>query len=503
VKVADLPGARCADRFRNAVTGEKEAPGVPGSRRYLIRTYGCQMNVHDSEKVSNLLLHHGYEAADALDDADLLIINTCSIRDKAEHKLYSDLGLLREWKAARSGRALGVAGCVAQQEGDRILRRFDQVDFVFGTHNLRLVPAMAEAAARGSRSIRIDESSSLERFDLPERHPGYRGTTPGRAFVTVMEGCDMFCSFCVVPHTRGREISRPASSILAEVRDLVEHGVTELTLLGQTVNAYGRHAVRRGQEATQGTMPFAELLRALDAIPGLRRIRYTSPHPTFFDAALIRAHGELESLCPHVHLPLQSGSDAVLERMRRRHDAASYRGLVTALRESRSDLAITTDVIVGFPGETDRDFEDTLGLVEELRFVDGFSFKYSPRPNTPAAELANAVAPEESQARLERLQTLQRSLTLAYHRKRVGDITEIMVEGSGRRPGQRSGHDPYHRTVNYAGSLDDEVRPGDWVTTRIVEATPHSLIGERLGSPLTPRQGSADEFSRSADTTPR
>jgi tRNA-2-methylthio-N6-dimethylallyladenosine synthase len=189
--------------------------------------------------------------------------------------------------------------------------------------------------------------------------------------------------------------------------------------------------------------------------------------------------------------------------MRRRHDAASYRGLVTALRESRSDLAITTDVIVGFPGETDRDFEDTLGLVEELRFVDGFSFKYSPRPNTPAAELANAVAPEESQARLERLQTLQRSLTLAYHRKRVGDITEIMVEGSGRRPGQRSGHDPYHRTVNYAGSLDDEVRPGDWVTTRIVEATPHSLIGERLGSPLTPQLWSADEFSRSADTTPR
>jgi tRNA-2-methylthio-N6-dimethylallyladenosine synthase len=286
--VTDLPGARRAGRFRNAVTGEKEAPGVPGSRRYLIRTYGCQMNVHDSEKVSNLLLHHGYEAADALDDADLLIINTCSIRDKAEHKLYSDLGLLREWKAARSGRALGVAGCVAQQEGDRILRRFDQVDFVFGTHNLRLVPAMAEAAARGSRSIRIDESSSLERFDLPERHPGYRGTTPGRAFVTVMEGCDMFCSFCVVPHTRGREISRPASSILAEVRDLVEHGVTELTLLGQTVNAYGRHAVRRGQEATQGTMPFAELLTALDAIPGLRRIRYPSPHPTFFDAALIR-----------------------------------------------------------------------------------------------------------------------------------------------------------------------------------------------------------------------
>ena len=249
---------------------------MPRSRRFLIRTYGCQMNVHDSEKVSNLLLHHGYEAADTLDDADLLIINTCSIRDKAEHKLYSDLGRLREWKRARAGRALGVAGCVAQQEGDRILRRFDQVDFVFGTHNLRWVPAMAEAAARGSRSIRIQESGSLERFDLPERHPDYEGTTAGRAFVTVMEGCDMFCSFCVVPHTRGREISRPAESILAEVRDVVERGVSEVTLLGQTVNAYGRHDVRQGREVEQGTMPFAALLRALDGISGLRRVRYTS-----------------------------------------------------------------------------------------------------------------------------------------------------------------------------------------------------------------------------------
>ena len=461
-------------------------------RRFQIRTYGCQMNVHDSEKVANLLLHEGYEATDEDEDADLLIINTCSIRDKAEHRLYSDLGLLRSWKEARPGRVLGVAGCVAQQEGDQILRRFRQVDFVFGTHNLRFVPAMAEAALRGARSLRIEETASQERFELPQRHPAYEADTPGRAFLTVMEGCDMFCTFCVVPHTRGREISRPAEAILEEARTLVEQGTTEITLLGQTVNAHGRHDARRARGTENGTLPFAALLRALDAIPDLRRIRYTSPHPIFFDPALIQAHAELESLCPHVHLPLQSGADRVLEHMRRRHTAAEYRGLVHALRAARSDLAITTDLIVGFPGETHDDFEATLGMMEETRFVDAYSFKYSPRPNTTAASLEGAVDPDEAQARLERLQTLQRGLTLAYHRERVGSETKVLLEGEGRRPGQRSGRDPFHRVVNFAGSRDDALRPGDYVSTRIVEATPHSLIAERIPSHLTPRPGSAD-----------
>jgi tRNA-2-methylthio-N6-dimethylallyladenosine synthase len=473
--------------------------------RFLIRTHGCQMNVHDSEKVANLLHHHGYRSAVELDDADLLILNTCSIREKAEHRLYSELGLLRSWKAAGTGRVLGVAGCVAQQEGDRILRRFRQVDFVFGTHNLRFVPAMVEAARRGLRGLRIEESRSLERFDLPERHPEYVGHTPGRAFVTVMEGCDMFCSFCVVPHTRGREISRPADSIVAEVESLARQGVSEVTLLGQTVNAYGRHDGRRGRSAEAGTASFAGLLRRLDAVPGIERIRYTSPHPIFFDSDLVRAHAELPTLCPHVHLPVQSGSDAVLARMRRRHGADAYRSLVERLRQARPDIALTTDLIVGFPGESDADFRDTLSLVDEVGFVDSFSFKYSPRPHTQAAEFEDEVPPAVAQARLEELQDLQRSLTLAYHRRRVGERAAVMVEGPSRQgDGQVAGRDVYHRVVNVTAGA--EVRPGARIPVWLVEATPHSLIGERLiensaqgpERALKPRAGSADELGRSA-----
>jgi tRNA-2-methylthio-N6-dimethylallyladenosine synthase len=480
---------------------------VSAARRFLIRTYGCQMNVHDTEKVANLLHHDGYAATDALAEADLLIINTCSIREKAENRLYSDLGTLRGWKAERPGRALGVAGCVAQQEGDQILRRFPHVDFVFGTHNLRFVPSMAAAALCGRRSLRIEATDSLERFDLPERHPDLALATPARAFVTVMEGCDMFCSFCVVPRTRGREISRPAEAIVAEVAALAERGVREVTLLGQTVNAYGRHDLRRGQAGASGTLAFAELLRRLDAIPGVARLRYTSPHPIFFDDALVAAHAELASLCPHVHLPVQSGSDAVLARMRRRHCADEYRLLVERLRIARPDLAITTDLIVGFPGESDSDFEDTLRLVRDIGFVDSFSFKYSPRPHTRAAEFDDAVPGGVAQERLESLQSLQRTLTLAYHRTRVGARTEVLLEGESRRgSGQRSGRDPYHRVVNLAVAADAAATPGELLQVEIVDATPHSLIGllgpaksePRARQAVKNRPGAADERKRSA-----
>jgi tRNA-2-methylthio-N6-dimethylallyladenosine synthase len=480
---------------------------VQAAKRFLIRTYGCQMNVHDTEKVANLLLHCGYAAARVPQDADLLVINTCSIREKAEHRLYSDLGLLAAWKAERPGRILGVAGCVAQQEGDRILRRFPQVDFAFGTHNLRLVPALVESAARGRRELRIGETTSPERFEFPERHPEYASETPGRAYVTVMEGCDMFCSFCVVPHTRGREISRVARAIVEEVESLVEGGVREIALLGQTVNAYGRHDHRRGHSEAMGTLSFAQLLRRLDAVPGLERIRYTSPHPAFFDDALIRAHGELAALCPHVHLPVQSGSDAVLARMRRRHSAAAYRALVQRLRRARPDLALTTDLIVGFPGESHADFEATLELVREVGFVDAYAFKYSPRPNTLAVDFEDAVPDGVAQERLEALQALQRSLTLTYHRQRVGGLTPVLVEGPSRRGGdQLAGRDPYHRVVNLAAPADRAAAPGSLVTVRIVEATPHSLIGELTSAKsaqsapqrLKNGPGGADELRRSA-----
>jgi tRNA-2-methylthio-N6-dimethylallyladenosine synthase len=462
--------------------------------RFVIRTYGCQMNVHDSEKVTNLLHHAGFAAGESEDDADLLVINTCSIREKAEHRLYSDLGALRTWKAGRVGRAIGVGGCVAQQEGDALLRRFPQLDFVFGTHNVRHVPAMALAARGGAREVRTGETRSLDRFDLPDRHPAYCSATPGRAFVTVMEGCDMFCSFCIVPRTRGREISRPATAIVDEALRLADQGVREITLLGQTVNAYGRHDVRRGRHVAAGTMPFAELLARLDAIEGLERIRYTSPHPIFYDADLVAAHRDLPSLCPHVHLPLQSGSDRVLERMRRRYTAERFLAIVSDLRAARPDIALTTDLIVAHPGETEADFEATLDVVRAAGFVDAYSFKYSPRPGTAAAEQAasgEAVDPAEAQRRLEGLQAQQRAQTLDYHRRRVGEVTSILVEGESARTrraeaGSRQiqGRDPQHRVVNVDGLAPEgpEAPVGAILGVRLVEATPHSLIGEVLAT---------------------
>ena len=460
-------------------------------RRFWIRTHGCQMNVHDSEKVANLLLHDGWELARGMGDAELLILNTCSIRDKAEHRLYSELGTLREWKQSAPGRTVGVAGCVAQQQGDALLRRFPQLDFVYGTHNLRRVPEMAAAALRGVRDSQTEENRSQDRFDLPSRHPSLVGDPAGRAFVTVMEGCDMFCSFCIVPSTRGREISRTGAEIIAESRDLVASGIREITLLGQTVNAYGRHdrrrAAARSERSAGGAVDrpptdapdsFTGLLRALGEIPQLARLRYISPHPIFFDDELIRAHGELDVLCPHVHLPVQSGSDRILERMRRRHSADEYRQLIDRLRASRPDLAITTDLIVGFPGETDADFADTLKLVRDVSFTDSFSFKYSPRPGTAAASMTDEVCESVAQARLEQLQDLQRSLTLEAHRARVGETTEILVEGPSRRGGaQLSGRDPFHRVVNFSTGAEAAPAPGGLIRVEIVDATPHSLIG--------------------------
>ncbi|MFT5444614.1 MAG: tRNA-2-methylthio-N6-dimethylallyladenosine synthase [Myxococcota bacterium] len=454
------------------------------TKRFSIRTFGCQMNVHDTEKLANLLYHSGYEAADDESEADLLVINTCSVREKAENKLYSDLGRLREWKGSKPGRVIGVGGCVAQQEGHTILRRFEHVDLVFGTHNLLAVPAMLEGAAAGESSVRTEELVTQDRFDLPERHPAYQGANTGHAFVTVMEGCDMFCSFCVVPRTRGREISRSADSIVSEVENLVEHGISEITLLGQTVNAYGRHDARRAVRtgaSDAATIPYADLLRRLDAITDLRRIRYTSPHPLFFDDALLAAHGDLESLCPHIHMPVQSGNDRVLEKMRRRYTRGDYVGIVERLRALRPDVVLTTDLIVGFPGETDAEFRDTLSLIKEVGFVDSYSFKYSRRPETKALEFADVeISAATASARLTQLQELQRQLTLDYHISRVGERAEIRVEGPGGRSGQIRGRDLHHRVVNVTTDPSVRPAPGSYLEVEVIEATPHSLIGAPL-----------------------
>jgi tRNA-2-methylthio-N6-dimethylallyladenosine synthase len=448
------------------------------------------MNVHDSEKVTALLEQSGLVSSGSEQDADLLVINTCSIRDKAEHQLYSDLGLLRAWKAERPGRIVAVGGCVAEQLGEGLLGRFAHVDFVFGTHQLRRVPALLAAARAGQRSAEVGEDrSAARRFDLPMATRAQPGEGMRRkAFVTVMEGCDMFCSFCIVPRTRGREVSRSAAEIEAEVNALVSRGIREITLLGQTVNAYGRHDVRRGRAGEAGTMPFAELLGRLDGTRGLERIRYTSPHPLFFDDALIRAHGELDHLCPHVHLPVQSGSNRILEAMRRRYTRERYLEITTALREARQELVLTTDLIVGFPGETEEDFRQTLALVEEVGFVDSFSFKYSPRPGTSAAELGDCVAPEIAQERLLRLQALQSERTLAYHRSRVGQETRVLIDGASRHgAGQVTGRDPHQRVVNLDPVSGGSLLPGDCIDVRIVGATPHSLRGVPLSTDASER----------------
>ena len=443
--------------------------------RFHLRVFGCQMNQHDGEKIQNLLHHEGYRPTERVEAADLLLIYTCSVREKAEHKLYSELGQLSREKASRPDLVIGVGGCVAQQEGAGLLERFPAVDFVFGPQNLRHVPALVADARARVRTARVDwEPDRDARFELPERHPAFPPPTPGRAFVTVMEGCDLFCAFCVVPTTRGREVSRPARDILAEARRRADEGAVEITLLGQTVNAYGRP--RPG--GSRGELGFAELVRRVAGLPGVERVRFTSPHPIFVTDELVDCYAELPELCPHIHLPAQSGSSRVLEAMNRRYDRAAYLGVVERLRRARPGVAVTTDLIVGFPGETEADFEQTLSLVSEVGFADSFSFKYSPRPGTPAVR--RGLAPVESrtaQQRLERLQALQRAITLREHQRRVGEPVRVLVEGPSRRGGrQQTGRCPQNRVVNF--TLETPAPAGSFADLRVQAATPHSLLAE-------------------------
>ncbi|HTO55931.1 MAG TPA: tRNA (N6-isopentenyl adenosine(37)-C2)-methylthiotransferase MiaB [Myxococcota bacterium] len=444
------------------------------SRRFQIRTFGCQMNQHDAQKMANLLHHDGWTMAPEEEAAELVVIHTCSIREKAEHKLYTELGWLLQRKQAEPGLVVGVGGCVAQQEGEALLRRFPALDFVFGPQNLVHLPELAREARTRRRGLRVDyDDDPQARFELPELHPEFASSSPGRAFVTVMEGCDLFCAYCVVPRTRGREVSRSSEQILAEVRALGDRGVSEVTLLGQTVNAYGRP--RPGM--TAGEIGFAELLRRVAEIPGIRRIRFTSPHPAFVTDALVEAYRDLPELCPHLHLPVQSGSDRVLEAMNRRYDRAGYVEVVGKLRAARPGIALTTDLIVGFPTETRDDFAETLELMREVRFTDSFSFKYSERPGTPAQRRGlGELDPAEAQERLLQVQALQAELTLAAHEARVGERVDVLVDGHSRRETNHwSGRDPQNRLVNFSAGRELEL--GAYADVAIFGYTPHSLLG--------------------------
>ncbi len=421
-----------------------------------IRTYGCQMNVYDSERMADVLRPLGYAPAASPDDAEMVIVNTCHIREKASEKVFSELGRLRDLKAQkrRDGQDLviAVAGCVAQAEGAEIMRRQPAVDIVVGPQAYHRLPEMVARAARAAANRQgtskgagvLDTEFPVEpKFDYLPAPSTVKG---GAAFLSVQEGCDRFCTFCVVPYTRGAEYSRPAQAILAEARGLVAAGACEITLLGQNVNAW------HGAAPDGTTWSLAQLIRALAEIEGLSRIRYTTSHPRDMDDSLIAAHGAVPKLMPYLHLPVQSGSDRVLEAMNRRHGRDLYLRLVERLRAARPDMALSTDLIVGFPGETDADFEDTLRLVREVGFAAAFSFKYSARPGTPAAMMARQIPDDVRDARLQALQALLGEQQRAFNAAAVGRTMPVLFQEHGRKPGQLLGKSPWLQSVHAEGN---------------------------------------------------
>jgi tRNA-2-methylthio-N6-dimethylallyladenosine synthase len=436
------------------------------TRHVYIRTFGCQMNEYDSDKMADVLAEaDGFERCARPDDADVILFNTCSVREKAQEKVFADLGRVKHLKRSRPDLLIGVGGCVASQEGAGIVARAPYVDVVFGPQTLHRLPELIAARRRTGRP-QVDVSfPEIEKFDrLPP--PRVEGPT---AFVSIMEGCSKYCTFCVVPYTRGEEVSRPFDDVLTEVADLADHGVKEVTLLGQNVNAY-RVRVGDGEVAD-----FAVLLEYLAEIPGLERIRYTTSHPKEFTRRLIDAHGRLDKLAPHVHLPVQSGSDRVLAAMKRGYTALEYRSIVRRLRAARPDVSISSDFIIGFPGETERDFAATLKLVDDVGFDGSFSFVYSRRPGTPAAELHDDTPPEVKLARLQRLQAILDTQAAAISERMVGTIQRVVVEGPARRnPDELAGRTPNNRVVNFPGPRR---LVGALVGVTIERAAAHTLRG--------------------------
>ena len=425
--------------------------------RLYVRTYGCQMNVYDGERMAEALALEGYVATDRPEDADLILLNTCHIREKAAEKVYSELGRLKPLKAANPDLRIGVAGCVAQAEGEEIMARQPAVDLVVGPQAYHRLPELV-ARARDGRAIDTDFPAESKFDRLGARPKARRGPT---AFLTVQEGCDKFCAFCVVPYTRGAEVSRPPEAVEAEARALVERGVREVTLLGQNVNAYAA-----------GGATLAGLIGRLAAIEGLERIRYTTSHPGDMGDDLIAAHGAEPKLMPYLHLPVQSGSDRILKRMNRKHTAAGYLRLIERIRAARPDIALSGDFIVGFPEETEADFEDTLAIVEAAGYAHAFSFKYSPRPGTPAAERPGV--PEDVAAdRLARLQAAITARQRAAQDAMVGREVAVLFERAGREPGQAVGKSEHLMAVHAEGAAIGELRP-----VRVVAAGPNSLAGE-------------------------
>ncbi|MEL7230879.1 MAG: tRNA (N6-isopentenyl adenosine(37)-C2)-methylthiotransferase MiaB [Pseudomonadota bacterium] len=445
-------------------------PKTRNTKSVYIKTYGCQMNVYDSERMKDVLAPIGYAPVDAPEGADLVVLNTCHIREKATEKVYSELGQIKKMKQAQGGKmTIAVAGCVAQAEGAEIMRRQPAVDLVLGPQAYHKLPEMIARVHRKTGERLETEFDTLEKFDAL---PKSRTADGPVAFLSVQEGCDKFCTFCVVPYTRGAEVSRSVDEITLEARSLASQGVREVQLLGQNVNAYhgAAPAIEGGEDWT-----LAQLVRHMAKIGGFDRIRYTTSHPSDMDDDLIAAHGDTPELMPFLHLPVQSGSNRVLQMMNRKHTREHYFDIMRRVKEARPDIALASDFIVGFPGERDRDFEDTMDLVREVGYAIAYSFKYSERPGTPAAEMFGHIPEDVKNERLQALQALLREQQAAFNASKIGETVPVLVTGKGRMPGQMHGRSPWLQAVHFDGDAD---MAGQIVDVEIVGATLNSLTGQ-------------------------
>lgn len=445
--------------------------GTP--KKVFVKTYGCQMNVYDSQRMTDALAADGYVATEVIEDADLVLLNTCHIREKAAEKVYSELGRIREMKAEReingSELVIGVTGCVAQAEGSEILRRSPAVDLVVGPQTYHRLPDVLAKVRNGEKVVETEYAIEDKFAHLPKLQRAAVAKRGVTAFLTVQEGCDKFCTFCVVPYTRGSEVSRPVAQIVAEAERLADAGVREVTLLGQNVNAW------HGEGPDGSEWGLGRLLFRLAEIPGLARLRYTTSHPRDMDDDLIAAHRDLGALMPYLHLPVQSGSDRILKAMNRRHTGADYLRLIERIRSARSDIAMSGDFIVGFPGETEADFEDTLKMVREVSYASAFSFKYSPRPGTPGAEMGGHVDEPVKDERLRRLQALLNEQQQAFTTSMIGLTMSTLIEKPGRQPGQKVGRSPWLQPV----IVDEKVAEiGDIIDVRITKTGFNSLFAD-------------------------
>ncbi len=435
-------------------------------KAFYLETFGCQMNVVDSERIVGLLDEIGYYQVEEPEQADLILLNTCAVRDKAVRKAYGHLGRFKPMKERKPGLILGMGGCIAQQEGKQLLEEFSYLDLVFGTHNVHRLPEMVQQVAE--KHVRCEETEFLDRETRLQLFPSRTGQEAYTRFVTVMQGCDNFCSYCVVPYVRGREISRPSTEILEEIRELAAQGVREITLIGQNVNSYGLKE--------DGELSFAGLLEQVNAVDGIDRIRFTTSHPKDLSDDLIECFGRLDKLCKHLHLPVQCGSNNILKAMNRGYTRERYLGVVERLRQVCPEIRLSSDIIVGFPGETEADFAETMSLLEKVRYTEIYSFIYSPRRGTSAVDMADDTPAEVKQDQFNRMLELQQEISRQTWEADVGTIQEVLVEGESKvGAGQMFGRSTWNRIVNFAGPAE---LAGKLVSVKITKAFRNSLLGE-------------------------